>query len=80
MREEGGRNNKSSNQTLLALVSFVLGVLEGISNKAATDNTDANDEIARWTRVVGNWTRVLALVGVAIPAVIVLQYCAFRPE
>jgi hypothetical protein len=61
---------------LILLASFVTSGIS--SNNAPNQNLDdSNKEIARWTRVVGRWTRGLAIVGAITAAVLLGQLGIF---
>jgi len=58
-----------------AIVFIAWTVTTGISsnNKPEQDKNDANYQIARWTAVVGQWTRWLVIVGAITAAVLTIQ-------
>jgi hypothetical protein len=71
---------KSSNgfdYVLSGLVLFTAAVCGSITGDHAADNKEnpTNYEIARWTRVVGLWTRGLVIVGVITAGVLGAQTC-----
>ncbi len=46
-------------------------------NPANEKAPDPNQEIARWTKVVGNWTRGLVFIGIGTLAIFYLQWSSF---
>ena len=78
--EDKPGNNQGFDYVLAALIfvaSFVAGSIPS-KGDPERDTNSTNNEIARWTRVVGVWTRILAGVGVVTTAVLFLQFCTLH--
>jgi hypothetical protein len=66
------------------IISAVLSPFSGACKRLTSQNipdenkSDPDYQIAKWTKVVGNWTRGLVFVGVITVAVLFLQYCELR--
>jgi hypothetical protein len=57
---------------LVSIASLVTGAIPSKQNPGG-DTNSANEEVAKWTRVVGRWTRGLVAVGVLTVGVVGFQ-------
>ena len=69
--------NKGTDYVLAGLVFLAATVWGGITGKSTTDNDagDSTRELAKWTKVVGFWTRGLVVVAVITAVVLLGQLC-----
>jgi hypothetical protein len=67
-----GKNNPSADSTPIIALH---GSPDSEPTKTEGPNTD--QEIAKWTKVVGNWTRGLVFVGIITAVILVLQLSSF---
>jgi hypothetical protein len=61
---------------LILVASFIAGTVPS-QHKSNSNKDNPNSEIAKWTRVVGRWTRGMVIVGVLTVGVLSLQAWAF---
>jgi hypothetical protein len=82
-KQETEQNDSNRNNRLdyvLAFFIFIASLVAGTvpSKESPKNDTDkSNEEIAKWTRVVGRWTRLLVAVGVVTLGVFALQLLTF---
>jgi hypothetical protein len=83
---EGKKNEPSANQGfdyILAVFIFIASLITGTkpSKENSQGNTSNPDyQIAKWTKVVGRWTRWLVVVGAITTAVLALQTCILKNQ
>ena len=72
---EKPKTNRAFDYVLSALVFIASALTASIfsKNEPKQNTNDANYQIARWTAVVGRWTRWLVIVGVITAAVLAVQ-------
>ena len=76
--QSADEQNEGDNPAISITVSPIITAGEGFSDKEPrySETPDANQQVAKWTRVVARWTKALVGVGVLTAAVLFFQFWA----